>query len=77
MNDDTTPERTHSFYNLTPERILAAVETSGLTCTGTCYSLNSYENRVYEVEVKEASGSLGRRIVKFYRHGRWSDAGET
>ncbi len=73
VNDDTTPERTHSFYNLTPERILAAVETSGLTCTGTCYSLNSYENRVYEVEVEEASGSLGRRIVKFYRHGRWSD----
>ena len=73
MIDDATSERQHSFYDLTPERILEAVETSGLACTGTCYALNSYENRVYEVEVEEESGSLGRRIVKFYRPGRWSD----
>jgi Ser/Thr protein kinase RdoA (MazF antagonist) len=72
--DDATSERQHSFYDLTPERILEAVETSGLICTGTCYALNSYENRVYEVEVEEESGSVGRRIVKFYRPGRWSDA---
>ena len=49
------------------------METSGLTCTGTCQALNSYENRVYEVEVEDTSGSIGRRIVKFYRPGRWSD----
>ena len=74
MNDDATPDIAHSFYALTPERILAAVETSGLICTGTCHALNSYENRVYEVEVVETSGAIGRRIVKFYRPGRWSDA---
>ena len=73
MKDDATAESQHSFYDLTPERILAAVETSGLTCTGTCHALNSYENRVYEVEVEEVSGTIGRRIVKFYRPGRWSD----
>ncbi len=73
MNDDTTPEINHSFFALTPERILEAVETSGLTCTGTCHVLNSYENRVYDVEVEEESGSIGHRIVKFYRPGRWSD----
>ncbi len=49
------------------------METSGLTCTGTCQALNSYENRVYEVEVEDTSGSIGRRIVKFYLPGRWSD----
>ena len=73
MIDDATSERQNSFYDLTPERILEAVETSGLACTGRCYALNSYENRVYEVEVEEESGSVGRRIVKFYRPGRWSD----
>ena len=73
MNIDTTPESAHAFYALTPERILDAVEASGLTCTGTCYALNSYENRVYEVEVREPSGSVGRRIAKFYRPGRWSE----
>lgn len=73
MRDDARAENQHSFYDLTPERILEAVETSGLACTGTCRALNSYENRVYEVEVEEASGAIGRRIVKFYRPGRWSD----
>jgi Ser/Thr protein kinase RdoA (MazF antagonist) len=74
VKDDITAKSQHSFYDLTPERILGAVETSGLACTGTCRSLNSYENRVYEVEVEEASGNIGRRVVKFYRPGRWSDA---
>jgi len=73
VKDDVTAESQHSFHDLTPERILAAVETSGLTCTGTCHALNSYENRVYEVEVEEVLGTIGRRIVKFYRPGRWSD----
>ncbi len=73
MSDDSTSQRQHSFYALTPERILEAVETSGLTCTGTCHALNSYQNRVYEVEVVEASGVIGQRVVQFYRPGRWSN----
>ena len=73
MNGQAEVNKTHSFYHLTPDWILKAVETSGLHCTGTCYALNSYENRVYEVEVTDASGNLGRRIVKFYRPGRWAD----
>lgn len=73
MNHEAHTDINHAFYALTPERILEAVEISGLRCTGTCYALNSYENRVYEVEVEEASGALGRRVVKFYRPGRWSD----
>ena len=66
------------FFELTPDRVLDAVETSGLKCTGRCMALNSFENRVYDVELDEESGtqvdhfSKCRRIVKFYRPGRWT-----
>lgn len=73
-------EETKYFYELTPERILDAVETFGFRCTGRCIALNSMENRVYEVEIevddesKLRSPSERFRIVKFYRPGRWSKA---
>ena len=57
------------FLSLTPERVLAAVEAGGLHVTGLCYPLNSFENRVYEVELTDRS----RVIAKFYRPGRWSE----
>lgn len=69
---------TKYFYELTPERILQAVESLGLRCTGRCLALNSFENRVYEVEIdiedekKIKSPSERFRIVKFYRPGRWT-----
>ncbi len=56
------------FLSLTPERVLAAVEAAGHETTGLCYPLNSFENRVYEVELVDRS----RVIAKFYRPGRWS-----
>jgi Ser/Thr protein kinase RdoA (MazF antagonist) len=57
------------FLELTPERVLAAVEAGGEACNNLCYPLNSFENRVYEVELLD-----GQRVVaKFYRPGRWSD----
>jgi len=80
------------FFELTPERVLAAVESSGLSCTGRCLTLNSFENRVYDVELEseifseelnslaaEGGGpasflKLDRRIVKFYRPGRWTES---
>lgn len=49
---------TKYFYELTPERILSAVEAYGLRCTGRCLALNSLENRVYEVEVVAEDASL-------------------
>ncbi len=59
---------TDLFLKLTPELVLDAVESSGLRCEPVCYPLNSFENRVYEVELED-----GQRIVaKFYRPGRWS-----
>ena len=56
------------FFELTPERVLAAVEKGGLECNNLCYPLNSFENRVYEVELVEKS----RVVAKFYRPGRWN-----
>jgi Ser/Thr protein kinase RdoA (MazF antagonist) len=57
-----------SFFALTPDRVLDAVEAGGLRSTGRCLPLRAFENRVYEVELED-----GRRlVVKFYRPGRWS-----
>ncbi len=70
---------TKFFFELTPERILDAVEASGYRCTGRCLTLNSMENRVYEVELELDEGqtvstpSEKFRVVKFYRPGRWSE----
>ncbi|MGK5090124.1 serine/threonine protein kinase [Bdellovibrionota bacterium FG-2] len=70
------------FFELTPERVLDAVETSGLRCTGRCLALNSFENRVYDVELENQDDALdagvpqnsvqNRRVIKFYRPARWS-----
>jgi len=71
---------TQYFFELTPDRILDAVESVGIRCTGRSLALNSMENRVYEVEVEVEdrsrlkSPSEAFRIVKFYRPGRWSAA---
>ena len=61
---------TDLFLALTPEKVLAAVEAGGLRCNPVCYPLNSFENRVYEVELEDRS----RIVAKFYRPGRWSEA---
>lgn len=60
---------TDLFLSLTPEKVLEAVEAAGLHCNPVCYPLNSFENRVYEVELQDRS----RIIAKFYRPGRWSE----
>ncbi|MBN1959844.1 MAG: serine/threonine protein kinase [Deltaproteobacteria bacterium] len=57
-----------SFFNLTFDRVLAAVEQAGRRTTGLCYALNSLENRVYDIELEDES----RLIAKFYRPGRWA-----
>ena len=74
----TAIEETKYFYELTPERILTAVEKTGLRCTGRILTLNSMENRVYEVEIdienEQDLKSISEkfRIAKFYRPGRWT-----
>ncbi len=58
-------KETEFFFSLTPERILDAVEASGLRCTGRCFQLNSMENRVYEVELEfEGALQVGPQVAK-------------
>jgi len=60
------------FFSLTPDVVLRSVESAGLECTGRCLTLNSYENRVYDVEIEIPDGKPERRVAKFYRPGRWT-----
>ncbi len=71
---------TQYFFELTPDRVLQSVEASGLRCTGRCAALNSFENRVYEVELdsewvteRPPWERPDRRVAKFYRPGRWTE----
>jgi len=61
---------TDLFLALTPERVLDAVEAAGVAVRPLCYPLNSFENRVYEVELADRT----RVVAKFYRPQRWSAA---
>ena len=56
------------FNRLMPEQVYDAVEAGGRRCTGRFIILNSYENRVYQLELDDGSMVVG----KFYRPGRWS-----
>ena len=60
------------FLGLTPDAVLAAIESAGLRCTSVCWPLNSYENRVMEVELADEART--RLVTKFYRPQRWSEA---
>jgi len=65
MNDNTSP-----FSDLSPDLILDAIDSIGIKTDGRLLALNSYENRVYQAGVEDASPL----VAKFYRPGRWSDA---
>ena len=57
------------FHSLTPETVLSLVEgVLAVQCTNLCRPLNSYINRVYELETEDGA----ELVVKFYRPGRWS-----
>ncbi|EQC51649.1 serine/threonine protein kinase [Bacteriovorax sp. DB6_IX] len=68
---------TQFFFHLNPDTVLDAIEALGLKTTGRCLTLNSMENRVYEIEIdtpliSTQSPSDNFVIAKFYRPGRWS-----
>jgi len=60
----------HPYADLTPDRILDALESVGLTGDGRLLALGSYENRVYQIGIEDAAPV----VAKFYRPGRWPDA---
>ena len=57
------------YAGLTPDTLLDAVEQCGYRSDGRFIALNSYENRVYQVGLEDATPV----IAKFYRPGRWSN----
>jgi Ser/Thr protein kinase RdoA (MazF antagonist) len=56
------------FDDLTPDRVLAAVEQGGFEPTGHCTPLTCLENRVYDLRLEGGD----HVVVKFYRPNRWS-----
>lgn len=58
-----------AFTGLQPEDIVATLSDLGFDCDGRFLTLNSYENRVYQIGIE----SERPVVAKFYRPGRWSD----
>ncbi|MCD4688509.1 MAG: serine/threonine protein kinase [Desulfuromonadaceae bacterium] len=61
-------DKQHPFQALSPSFIMDAVESCGYVCDCRTLTLNSYENRVYQVGLEEGAPL----IAKFYRPERWS-----
>ena len=69
----TTPEspsKEHYYSTLSPDMVMDAIESLGFHCDARILELNSYENRVFQIGVEDASPVIG----KFYRNNRWDDA---
>jgi len=58
------------YSGLTPDVALDALASIGLQPDGRLQSLNSYENRVYQIGIDAAPPV----VAKFYRPARWTDA---
>ncbi len=70
MSDDSSDHDDAPYADLTPDRLLEAIDATGLRTDGRLLALNSYENRVYQAWLEDGSVM----VAKFYRPGRWSDA---
>ena len=64
-----------SFLTLDPDTVLKTCEKAGFRPTGIFTQLNSYENRVFDIQLEASdSGPMENIIAKFYRPERWSAA---
>jgi len=70
MTDHQAESDEAPYAALSPDRVLDALEAHGWLPSGGLLELNSYENRVYQVEL-DGGGFV---VTKFYRPARWSDA---
>ena len=57
------------YDGLSPDLILDALESAGFEPSGGLLALNSFENRVYQIELNDGDFV----VAKFYRPERWSD----
>lgn len=68
---ETSTDQKTPFLLPPPEKILDLVEAQlDVACTNMIRPLNSYINRVFELQDRDGNGL----IIKFYRPGRWSYA---
>ena len=65
-----TPSSKTPYSGLTPDVVLDALESVDLHADGRLSTLNSFENRVYQLGMEEGPPL----VAKFYRPARWSDA---
>ncbi len=64
------PSTSHPYQTLTPDVVLDALASVQLYGDGRQMALSSYENRVYQVQLEDASVV----VAKFYRPQRWTQA---
>lgn len=69
-DSETNQQQRHDYSGLTPDVMIAAIESTGLLLSGRTLALNSYENRVYRCDLEQG----GAVVAKFYRPQRWTDA---
>jgi len=67
----------HAYESLTPDVVLDALASVGLTGDGRLMALSSYENRVYHIHLESSVGKTSAAgdvvVAKFYRPDRWLD----
>jgi len=64
----------HPYQQLTPDTVIDAVESVGYLSDARILTLNSYENRVYQVGIEQDGiEKTSPLITKFYRPARWSN----
>lgn len=61
-------DSSHPYQRLSPDCVLDAIESVGWRTDSRILTLNSYENRVYQVGIDDGEPV----IAKFYRPHRWS-----
>ena len=76
MTEQPSPPPRHVFHGLTPDKVINLAEKAlGKRCSNLCRPLNSYINRVFELEYEEKEEGETGLVIKFYRPGRWSKQG--
>jgi Ser/Thr protein kinase RdoA (MazF antagonist) len=68
------PSAAPPYAGLTPDVVLAALDSVGPRTDGRLLALNSFENRVYQIGVEDAGAPPSSVVAKFYRPARWTDA---
>jgi len=64
----------HPYQQLTPDTVIDAVESVGFLSDARILTLNSYENRVFQVGIEAVdTEKIQPLIAKFYRPARWSN----